>query len=127
VSIVDNLSLKDLIDLKGPENLNASDLCLFAKTKKILEEEHQRVQEEEALLRQMRDKIFTGYKWPTHLDGINDERYQTLYQWFKTYCTPNNDDYYLKEEDPIINPEATTAATVSEEEEDTTMNTNHVS
>jgi hypothetical protein len=124
VSIVDNLSLKDLIDLKGPENLNASDLCLFAKTKKILEEEHQRVREEEALLIQMRDKIFTGYKWPTHLDGINDERYQTLYQWFKTYCTPNSDDDGLK---GYINPEAPAAAATTgpEEEEDTTMNINH--
>jgi hypothetical protein len=108
VSIVDNLSLKDLIDLKGPENLNASDLCLFAKTKKILEEEHKRVQEKEALMRQMRDKVFTGYKWPAHLDGINDERYQTLYQWFKTYCclttiNHNNDPHALvKEGDDIF-------------------------
>jgi len=86
VSIVDNLSLQDLIELKGAENLNAADICLFAKTKRLLEEEHQRVREEQYRLQQMRDKIFTGYKWPAHLDGINDKRYQKLYQWFKTYC-----------------------------------------
>jgi hypothetical protein len=74
-------------------------------------------------MRQMRDKIFTGYKWPAHLDGINDERYQTLYQWFKTYCcTPpnNHDDLKMKEEEDPINPEAV----ITVPEEDITMNTN---